>query len=90
MAAWLEPLKLQTFFMNIFAGNPDYFTAISIIVIAMAAGYFRMMNLTFFFMLGLFLLMFSKYILGSPIVSLFLIISGLVVGFVISRIWGQD
>ena len=86
MAAWLEPLKLQTFFMNIFAGNPEYFIAIAIITIAAMAGFFRMMNLTFFFMLGLFFLMFSEYAI-SPILTLFLIISGLVVGYVVSRQW---
>lgn len=75
--------------MNIFAGNPDYFIAIAIIVIAAMAGFFRMTTLTLFFMLGLFFLMFSEYIMSSPIVSLFLIISGLAVGFVMSKLWTQ-
>lgn len=88
MTAFLEPLKLQTFFMNIFAGNPDYFIAISIIIIAAMAGFFRMMNLTFFFMLGLFFLMFSEYAI-SPILTLFLILAGLVVGFTASRMWTE-
>lgn len=88
MAAWLEPLKLQTFFINIFSGNPDYFIAIAIIVIASMAGYFRMTSLTFFFMLGLFFLMFSDFAM-SPVTTLLLIMSGLVVGFVISRIWSE-
>ena len=84
MATWLEPLKLQTFFMNIFAGNPDYFIAIALILIAAMAEYFRVTTLTLFFMIGLFLFMFFEYTM-SPILTLFLIISGLLIGYVISR-----
>lgn len=89
MANWLEPLQLQTFFMNIFAGNPEYFIAISIIVISSMAGYFRMTTLTLFFMLGIFILTFKDFVLGSPLLTLFSIISGLAIGFTISKLWTQ-
>jgi len=87
MAAWLEPLKLQTFFMNIFAGSPDYFIAIAIIIISAMAGYFKMGAMTLFFMLGLFMFIFFEYTM-SPILTLFLIIVGLLIGYVVSRQWG--
>ena len=89
MASWLEPLQLQTYFMNIFAGNPDYFIAISLIVISAMAGYFRMTTLTLFFMLGVFLFTFKDFILGSPILLLFSTIAGLSIGFTLSKLWTQ-
>jgi len=86
--SWLEPLKLETIFVNIFAGTPDYFFIIALIVIAGMAGFFRMTTLTLFFMLGLFL-----FILSETTISVFLvffsIIAGLIVGYVISRLWDR-
>ena len=89
MAAWLEPLKLETWFMNVFAGNPDYFMIISLLVIAGMAGFFRMTTIGLFFMLGLFLFMFSEYTASSPMLAFFAIIAGLVVGYVVSRLWDR-
>lgn len=89
MANFLEPLQLQVFFMNIFAGNPDYFIAISLITISAMAGFFRMTTLTLFFMLGIFLFAFKDYLLGSPILLLFSIITGLSIGFTLSKLWTQ-
>ena len=89
MAAWLEPLKLETIFMNIFAGDPNYFMIISLLVIASMAGFFRMTTLGLFFMLGLFLFMFSEYTASSPMLVFFTIIAGLIVGYVVSRLWDR-
>jgi len=86
MAAWLEPLKLETIFMNVFAGDPQFFIVISIIVIASLAGFFRMTTLTLFFMLGLFLLMFSGFAMDYLVV-LFAVIAGLAIGFSVSKIY---
>ena len=86
MVTWLEPLRLQTFFMNILAGDPTYFVVISLIVISAVAGFFRMTTLTLFFFLGLFLLMFSGFAMDYLTV-LFAIIAGLMIGYVLSKIY---
>lgn len=85
MAAWLEPLKLEPIFVNIFAGDPTYFTVLALIIISAVAGFFRMTTLTLFFMIGLFIFMFSG-VTTNYFLVLFSIIAGLVVGFVISKI----
>ncbi len=86
MVAWLEPLKLETFLMNIFAGDPQYFIVIALVAISSMAGFFRMTTLTLFFFLGLFLLMFSGFAMDYLLV-MFAIIGGLAVGFSISKIY---
>ncbi len=86
MAEWLEPLQLRVLFINIFAGDPQFFIVISLITISALAGFFRMTTLTLFFMLGLFLLMFSKFAMDYLVV-LFAIIAGLAIGFSISKIY---
>ena len=86
MVNWLEPLKLETIFINVFAGDPQFFIVISLITISALAGFFKMTTLTLFFMLGLFLLMFSGFAMDYLLV-LFAIIAGLVIGFSISKIY---
>ncbi len=86
MANWLEPLKLETIFVNVFAGDPQFFMVISLIAISALAGFFRMTALILFFMLGLFLLMFSEFAMDYLFV-LFAIIAGLAIGFSISKIY---
>ncbi len=86
MVAWLEPLKLETVLVNVFAGDPQFFMVISLIAISALAGFFRMTALILFFMLGLFLLMFSEFAMDYLFV-LFAIIAGLVIGFSISKIY---
>ena len=83
--AFIEPLDLETIFINIFAGNPDIFSAIAVLFISGLAGYFRMNGTGLFFMLGLFVLMFSGFI-GTSLLTLFGIIGGLVIGYLISRL----
>jgi len=83
--AWIEPLELQTWVINVFSGNPDIFGAIGIFLVASMAGYFRMNTLSMFFMLGIFILLFSGYI-GTSLLVLMGIISGLLIGFMMSRI----
>jgi hypothetical protein len=81
---WIQSLELEKWIINVFSGNPEIFGAIAILVISGLAGYFRMNTLSMFFMLSIFLLMFSGYI-GSSFVAIFAIIGGLLVGYFISR-----
>jgi hypothetical protein len=83
---WIQPLDLKTIIIQIFAGNPDYFGAIAVLVITGMAGYFRMNGIGLFFMLGLFVLMFSGYI-GLNFLIVFAIIGGLVIGYSISKMF---
>lgn len=76
---FIEPLALQTWFMSVFSGTPEIFIAVALLVILSMAAYFRMKNITMFFMVGTFLMMFAG-IITSPILILMLIIGGLVVG----------
>jgi len=83
--SFIEPLNLQTWLINVFAGDSTYFSAIALFVIVGLSAYFRMNMLAMFFMIGIFLLMFSGFI-NSPIVILIAIIGGLLVGYWVSRI----
>jgi len=84
MANWIQPLELQKIFVNVFAGSPDIFTAIGIMVIAAIASYFRMTVTTIFFMLIMFILIFSEQT-TPPLFILFAVIGGLVVGYMMSK-----
>jgi hypothetical protein len=86
MVEWLEPLELQKVFINIFAGDPDIFVAIVLIVISSFAGYFRNTISTMLFMIALFFFMFSGFI-SSPILILISIFGGLIGGYVVSKIF---
>lgn len=83
--AWIEPLELQTWIINVFSGNPDIFGAIGIFAISLMAGYFKMNAITMFFMIGIFVLMFSGYI-GTSFLTIFAILGGLIIGYALSQI----
>lgn len=83
--AWIQPLEIETWVINVFAGSPDIFGAIAIMVIASLAGFFRMSAISMFFMLTIFFLMFSGYI-GMNFLVLFGLIGGLLAGYWISKI----
>jgi hypothetical protein len=84
--SWIEPLNLETIFVNVFSGSPDIFGAIMVLVITGLAGYFRLNGIGLFFVLGLFVLMFSGYI-GVSFLTIFAIIGGLLAGYMISRLF---
>ncbi len=84
--AWIEPLALQTWFINVFSGNNEIFAAIAIMVIMSMGSFFRMGTLTMFLMLGIFIMMFSG-IIGSPLLFIFAVIGGLVIGLTLSKIF---
>jgi len=84
----IKSLELQTWLQSVLAGSPDIFIALAMLVIFAMAGFFRMSMLVTFFLLGTFLLMFSSFV-SSPIIILFAIIGGLLIGYTISRIFTQ-
>ena len=82
--AFTEPLELKTWIINIFAGDATYFAAIALMVITSLAAYFRMNAIGMFFMIGVFLMMFSGFV--PPSLPIFIaIISGLLIGYWVSR-----
>jgi len=83
--AWIEPLKLQTWFINVFSGSQEIFTAIALMVLVGGAAFLRMNALTLFFLIGLFFLMFSNYV-GSVMFFLVIVFGSLVIGYWLSRI----
>ena len=83
--AWIPPFEMQTFFVNVFAGSPDIFLGMALIVIIGMAAWFKMSTLTMFIMIGLFVFMFPLYI-QSPFVALFSVIAALIVGLSVNKI----
>ena len=86
MADFIKPFEFQTIIVNMFAGNPDIFLAISLIVISAMSAYFRMSVIAMFFMLGIYMLMFSDAVIQAPIITVFSIIAGLVIGLLVNKI----
>ena len=84
---WIESLEMGTWITQVFAGTPDIFLAIALLVIFGMAGYFRMNMMAMFFMIAVFLLMFSAFI-SSTITILVAIIGGLLIGKSIANIFG--
>ena len=85
MVNWVKPLELSKVFGEIFAGDPRILMAIAIIAISSMAAYFRMTITTVIFFIMLFTLMFVESVSGE-IFYLIVIIGGLVVGFVLSKL----
>ena len=84
--AWIQPLELQTWLISVFAGTPEIFGGIALLVIATMAATFRMTTVGLFFMIGMFLLMFSGFI-NSVLLILIAVIGGLALGYMIHRIF---
>ena len=83
--SWIQPFEMQTFIVNIFSGNPEIFFGMALIAIVGMAAYFKMSNLTMFFMVGLFTLMFQDSI-TTGITTLFIVIFALIVGISVNKI----
>jgi len=81
---FIKPLELQTWLVSVFSGTPEIFTAISLLVITIMAGYFRMRGIGLFFMLGLFVLLFSEVIPFS-LLNFLLIFVGLTIGYIVAN-----
>ena len=86
MVDFIPPLQMETWFLSVLSGDPEIFTAIALLAIASLAGYFRMNGIGLFFIIGMFLIMFSGFI-NSPLVILILVISGLLIGLMLNRIF---
>lgn len=86
--SWIEPLSLETWFVGIFAGTPEIFLILALLTISAMAGFFRMSNVALFFMLGIFMLMFTQFI-SSPLVILLVIIGGVVIGMILSKFYAN-
>jgi len=85
--AWIESLELQTWFVNVLSGDPEIFLIIALIFIAGMAGFFRMNAVGLFFMMGIFLLMFSTFIASSYLLVLISILGALLIGYILSRMF---
>ena len=83
--AWVEPLNLETWIINVFSGDIAIFTAVALFVITGMAAYFRMTGVTLMLMIGVFFIMFSGYV-DQSIYFLLVSIGGLLVGYWISQI----
>lgn len=84
--SWIEPLELQTWFMSVLSGTPDIFVVLALIFISSMAGYFRMNGIGMFFMIAMFLFMFSSLI-ASPLIIFISVMGGLLIGYTISRMF---
>jgi len=82
---FIEPLDLRTIFVNIFAGDSSYFSALAIFLILSISGTFKMRGVTLGFLVLVFFLMFSEVIPFSLTV-LVAVIGGLLVGLIIPKI----
>ena len=77
--AWIEPLQLEYIIRNVFSGNTAIFTGIMILIITAMAGYFRMVGMTLFLMIGIFFIMFYNYI-DQSIYFVLISVGGLLIG----------
>lgn len=85
---FVPPLQLETWFIQIFSGNPDIFLGIALMFITSMAALFRMNGIALFLMLGIFSLMFASFV-QSPLLILGFIFTGLIIGYWLNRIFIQ-
>ena len=81
---WVEPLDLQNILVTIFAGTMEIFMFLSLIIIAIMAAYFRMLNATILIMYAVFGIIMSQYFTG--IYFLVILIGGLVTAYAVAKI----
>lgn len=81
---FIQPLNLECLLVNTFSGNFIVFTAVAFILISILAARFRMPNIIFLTMIGLFSVLMAQYI--GAVYLLVIIITGLVVFYSTSRI----
>ena len=83
--AFIESLNLQVWILQVFAGTPEIFAIVSLLVIASMAAMFRMNTLGMFLIIGIFLIIFSEFIVGFSMLTMTLIMGGLVLGYFIAK-----
>jgi len=81
--AWIESLTLETWLISVFAGSPEIFAVVSLLIITIVAAMFRMNTLGWGLMATIFLIMFTGMDYG--LFTLILIMGGLVLGYFISQ-----
>ena len=83
--AWIEPLNLEAWVINVISGTTGIFTAVALFCIAGMSAYFRMTGMTLVLMIGVFFIMFSGYV-DQSIYFVLVSLAGLVIGYWISRV----
>ena len=83
---WIEPLELNTWLVSVFAGTPEIFAAIALLVITSMAAMFRMNTIGLFLMIGVFLILFAG-IIDSVLLIMISIIGGLILGYLFVEIF---
>jgi len=83
---WIPPLELQTFFVNVFAGDTLYFGIIALIVIISMAAYFRMTSMAMFLMIGIFIFMLSDFMSMQSFIIFGVLVGGLAIGYWLKRL----
>lgn len=81
--AFLQPLDLESIFINYLAGSAELFTFFSYLIITIGSAYFRMPDKIFLIMIAVFSVMMANYTGGIYVLVLF--ISGIISFYGISR-----
>lgn len=85
---FIEPLKMETWIIGVLSGTPEIFTALAMMVITGMAAYFRMNGLGLFFIIIVFLLMFSGAI-PLTLITFIAIFGGLLGGYILSNVFNR-
>ena len=82
---YIQPLKLDFIFQNVFAGSPNIFFAIFLIAFSVLAGTFKMNGTTYLILYGLASIMLYKWF-GGGLFLIFMFVGGLLIFQIISKI----
>jgi len=85
--AFIEPLSMEMWFVNVLSGDPTIFVVLALLVISSMAGYFRMNGIALFFMIALFTFMFASF--NNPILYFLVIFGSLIIAYVVSKLFGE-
>jgi len=83
--AFIEPLQLETWIINVFSGSSAIFLAVALIAIMGLAGLFKMNAIVLFYMIGVFLIFFNGWI-DPSIFFLLLAMGGMLIIFWIKSV----
>lgn len=86
MVDYIQPLELETWITQVFAGSPDVFIGVALMVVMGLAGFFKMNTMMTGFMMGLFFLMFWTFV-STPLVLVIAIFGGLGIGYSLAKIF---
>jgi len=81
---FVEPLDLQSIFINTLAGTTEIFTFLAFIVVAALAAFFKMPNTITLAMFALFSVLMAQYLGG--VFMLVVLIVGLITFFIVARL----